>query len=160
MSTRKVQLKSKEEIEFIRQGGKLIRQILLATAKLVQPGVSTWALNEFAEQEIAKAGGRPAFKGYGQPPFPAALCTSINHNIVHGLPKKEEILQEGDIIGLDLGMAYKGMYTDTAITVPVGKVKPDVRKLLEVTSKALDLAIEQAYPGKTIGAIAWATQGT
>ena len=153
-------VKSQEEINKIREGGKILHRILRELAKQVKPGVSTWDLNEYAENEIAKAGGIPSFKGYGEAnnPFPAALCTSINEAVVHGIPSKESILKEGDIVGLDIGMKYKGMYSDTAITVPVGQVDSKTQKLLDVTKKALSAAIKEAKAGNTTGDIAYATQ--
>ena len=151
--------KSKEEIDKIAEGGKILRAILKETAGLVKPGISTWELNTFAEKAIVKAGGRAAFKGYGPKdnPFPSGLCTSVNSAVVHGVPTKEP-LKVGDIVGLDIGMEYKGLYTDTAITVPVGKVSPEVEKLLKVTQEALDAGIKAAQLGNRIGDIGAAVQ--
>jgi methionyl aminopeptidase len=148
-------IKTKDEIGKIREGGKILHGILRAAAAMVKPGISTAELNDFAEKEIIKAGGRPSFKNYGEKdnPFPAGLCTSINEVVVHGIPSKKEILKEGDIVGLDIGMEYKGLYTDTAITVPVGKVNKEVEKLLDVTQKALQAGIDQARPGNRVGDI-------
>jgi methionyl aminopeptidase len=153
-------IKSQDEINKIREGGQILHRILRELAEQVKPGVSTWDLNEYAEAEIAKAGGESSFKGYGEAdnPFPAALCTSVNDAVVHGIPNKDVILKEGDIVGLDIGMKYKGLYSDTAITVPVGKVDPKIQKLLDVTKKSLSEAIKQAKAGNTIGDIAYATQ--
>ncbi len=155
-------IKTREEIETIAEGGKILHEILLKTAQMVRPGISTWELNEFAESEIEKAGGRPSFKFYGSKknPFPAGLCTSINTVVVHGIPSKEALLKEGDIIGLDIGMEYKELYTDTALTVPVGKVNETAKKLVETTSKSLNAAIKQAKPGNRIGDISFAIQST
>jgi methionyl aminopeptidase len=156
------QIKTPEEIEIIAEGGKLIHDILRTTGEMVKPGVSTWELNEFAESEIIKIGGRPSFKNYGpkKNPFPAGLCTSINSVVVHGIPSRSAILKDGDIISLDIGMEYKGLYTDTAITVPVGKISDTAKKLIEATRKALFAAIDQVKPSNTIGDIAFATQKT
>ncbi len=152
--------KTPEEIEIINEGGKILRDILHKAAALAKPGVSTAEINDYAEKEIIKAGGRPSFVGYGdrRNPFPAGLCTSINDAIVHGVPSKEDILQDGDIIGLDIGMEYKGLYTDTAITVPVGKVSSKAQHLIDVTKKSLDDALKQVKPGNTIGDIGYAIQ--
>lgn len=152
--------KTPQEIEIIEEGGKLLGDILRRTAQLVKPGVSTYELNEFAEKEILKVGGRPSFVGYGgkKNPFPAGLCTSINDAIVHGVPSKTDILEEGDLVGLDIGMEYKGLFTDTAITVPVGKVSRIAQKLIDTTQKALVEAIKVAKPGNRIGDIGYATQ--
>jgi methionyl aminopeptidase len=153
-------IKTAEEIEIIAEGGKILHEILENTARLVKPGVSTFVLNEFAENAIVKSGGRPSFLHYGpkKNPFPAGLCTSINDVIVHGIPSKEAILKQGDIVGLDIGMEYKGLYTDHAITVAVGQPAENIKKLLEATKKCLDLAIKEVRPGARIGDISYAIQ--
>lgn len=153
-------IKTQAEIEIINEGGKLLRDILLRTAELVKPGITTAELNSFAEREMLKVGGEPSFIGYGtkRNPFPAGLCTSINDVIVHGIPSDRDFLSEGDIVGLDIGMIYKGLYTDTAITVPVGKVSFVAEKLMKVTKQALDAAIAEAKPGNKIGDIGAAIQ--
>lgn len=153
-------IKTQEEINTIAEGGKILHEILLQTADLVKPGISTWKLNEFAEKAIFEAGGRPSFKNYGDPknPFPAGLCTSINDVVVHGIPTKTTILKPGDIIGLDIGMEYKNLFTDTAITVPVGEVSQIAKLLIETTKKSLNQAIKQAKPGNKIGDISNAIQ--
>lgn len=154
------QIKTPEEIEIIGEGGKILHDILYATAGLVKPGVSTWELDDFADKAIVRASGRPSFKNYGdrRNPFPAALCTSINDVVVHGMPSRGAILKSGDIIGLDIGMEYKGLYTDTAITVPVGNISDMAKKLIDTTKKSLAAAIAQAKAGNRIGDIACATQ--
>ncbi len=153
-------IKTPEEITTIAQGGKILRDILYRTAKLVKPGVTTWELNEFAEKAIYQAGGRPSFKGYGPKgnEFPAALCTSINDEIVHGIPSKKVVLKEGDIVGLDIGMEFKELFTDTAITVPVGKIGDTAKKIIDATQRALLAALGVAKAGKTIGDIGYAIQ--
>lgn len=153
-------IKTEQEIETIARGGKILRDILLKTSELVKPGISTWELNDFAETKIAQIGGRPSFKGYGPKkyPYPAGLCTSINDEIVHGIPSKTVILKEGDIISLDIGMEYQGLYTDTAITVPVEKISGAATKLINTTKKCLEAAINAAKPGNTTGDIGYATQ--
>ncbi|MBL8030086.1 MAG: type I methionyl aminopeptidase [Candidatus Doudnabacteria bacterium] len=153
-------IKTPQEIEIIAEGGKLIHEILHNTAKLAQPGVSTWELNEYAEKEIEKIGGRPSFKGYGpkKNPFPAGLCTSVNAQVVHGIPSKQVILKEGDIVGLDIGMEYKGLFTDTAITVGVGEVSKEAKRLMETTQKSLQAGLKQVRAGNKIGDIGHAIQ--
>ncbi len=153
-------VKKPEEIELIAEGGKLLGDILKRTAALVKPGISTMDLNNYAEKEMIKVGGKPSFIGYGtkKNPFPAGLCTSVNDAVVHGIPSSEDILAEGDIIGLDIGMVYKGFYTDTAVTIPVGKVSTLAKKIIEVTKKSMDAAIAQAKPGHRIGDIGFAAQ--
>lgn len=155
-------IKTEAEIKLIAEGGKILHDILYRTAELALPGVSTWELNEFAEKEIEKAGGRPSFKFYGSKknPYPAGLCTSVNSEVVHGIPSKKTLLKSGDIVGLDIGMEYKELYTDTAITVPIGKIPPVAENLLDATSKALNAAIKQAKAGNRIGDISFAIQST
>ncbi len=155
-------IKTAKEIEDIAQGGKILHDILRRTAELVKPGITTWRLNEFAETEIYNAGGKPSFKGYGtkKNPFPAGLCTSVNSQVVHGLPSKMHILKSGDIIGLDIGMEYKGLFTDTAITIGVGNINSRAQKIIDVTKKSLQEALKQVKAGNRIGDIAWATQKT
>jgi methionyl aminopeptidase len=132
-------IKSQKEIEAIRASGQILNKVLDLVAQAVKPGISTWELNEIAEKEISRLGAKPAFKGYGDPEnsYPAALCTSVNDVVVHGIPSKREILQTGDIIGLDLGVEYKGMYSDSAITVPVGEVSIEAMELMQVTKQVL-----------------------
>jgi methionyl aminopeptidase len=154
--------KTSTEVETINEGGKILRQILHQAASMANPGISTWEINNFAEKAILKAGGKPSFVGYGSKknPFPTGMCTSINDAIVHGLPSKQDILQEGDIVGLDIGMVYKGLYTDTAITVPVGKISSIAQKIIDVTKLSLDNALKQVKPGNRIGDIGYAIQST
>jgi methionyl aminopeptidase len=153
-------VKTEQEIETIRENGLLIASILNEVAKAAVAGVSTWELDQMAEKKIKAVGGVPAFKNYGPKdnPYPAALCTSVNDEIVHGIPSKNVILQEGDIISLDIGMRYKGLYTDTALTVGVGKISAGAANLMAVTKKALQAAIAVAKAGNTIGDIGAATQ--
>jgi methionyl aminopeptidase len=154
--------KTPEEIEIINEGGKILRDILHRAASMAKPGVSTAVINDFAEKEIVKAGGRPSFIGYGSKrnPFLFGLCTSINDAVVHGVPSELEILKDGDILGLDIGMEYKKLFTDTAVTVPVGKASSLALQLIDVTQKSLDNALKQVKPGNTIGDIGFAIQST
>lgn len=154
--------KTPDEINDIEEGGKILRDILHRAADLARPGISTAEINDFAEKEIIKAGGRPSFIGYGEKhnPFQHGLCTSINDAVVHGIPSEKDILQEGDIIGLDIGMEYKGLYTDTAITVGVGKISSEAQNLIDVTRKSLENALKQVKAGNTIGDIGHAIQTT
>lgn len=135
------------EINALREGGKILHDVLYALAAKVQPGVSGAELNKIAEELIAQAGAKPSFKNYRG--FPNSLCVSVNKTVVHGIPDKKPF-QEGDIVGLDLGIKYKGFYTDMALTVPVGKISKAASQLLTVTKKSLDLAISQVGPGKGI----------
>lgn len=142
-----IKYKTEEEIAIMREGGKIHARILKEVAKKVKPGVKTDELNTYAEQLIDEAGCTASFLGY-QPegtkrPYPAALCVSINEEIVHGIPNdgNERILFEGDIVTLDLGLTYKNFITDAAITVPVGKIDKKTQELVSATKEALDRAI-------------------
>jgi methionyl aminopeptidase len=153
-------LKTKQEIENLAEGGKLLAEVLQVVVEGVKPGVTTEELDRLAESLILSHGGKPSFKGYaafGAPPYPATLCTSVNEEVVHGIPSKK-VLKEGDIIGLDIGMIYKGLYTDMAVTVPVGTIDPESQKLIEVTKKSLDIAIAQVKAGAYVGDIGAAVQ--
>ncbi len=155
-------IKTSEEINTIAEGGVILHNILQQTAALVKPGISTAELNDYAEKMIYDAGGRPSFKGYGgkKNPFPAGLCTSVNDEVVHGIPSKNVILKTGDIVGLDIGMEYKELYTDHAVTVAVGEASAQAKKLMEITKKCLSLAIKEAAPGKKTGDIGYIIQKT
>ena len=153
-------VKTPQEIEAIRASGQILKKALALVAANVKPGISTWELNQIAEDEIARLGGSPAFKGYGDSsnPYPAALCTSVNDVVVHGIPSQKEILKPGDIITLDLGVEYKGMFSDSAITVPVGEISVEAQELLQVTKQALEASIQAAVVGNTTGDIGYACQ--
>ncbi len=153
-------IKSPQEIAIIAEGGKILAKVLAETAQLVQPGISTFELNEFAEKAIRAADGTPSFIGYGSKknPFPSGLCTSVNDVVVHGIPSKDQVLAEGDIIGLDIGMQYKGLFTDTAVTVAVGSVSSRLVRLLETTKRSLEAGIDVAREGNRIGDISAAIE--
>ncbi len=151
-------LKTKEEIEILKEGGRRHAEILRYLAGLVKPGASTLILEEEARRLIREKGDTPAFLGYtpaGAPrPFPAALCVSINEEIVHGIPNEHpRILKEGDIVSLDLGLTHKGLITDSAITVPCGAIDDESRALLNATEAALEAGIAAAISGHHIGDI-------
>ena len=150
-------IKSKEEIESLRKGGKILAKILRELAEASQPGVSTEDINDLALSLAEKYGAEPVLLGYhpefADRPYPAALCTSVNNTVQHGVPRADEILQEGDIINLDMSIGYEGMIVDSGITVPVGKTDPVSEKLMKVTKEALAIGIKQAKPGNHIGDI-------
>lgn len=158
-----IRIKSKEDIQKMREGGKRHAEILLALKSMIKHGVSTRALEEESRRLIEEGGDKSAFLNY-QPhgavrPFPATLCVSVNDEIVHGIPNEhEKILKEGDIVSIDLGLIHKGMITDAAITVRVGKVSPELDKLLDITEKALYAGIKAAKGGKTVGDIGMAIE--
>ena len=149
--------KSPGEIEKMRRSGHIVRQVLESVEALVSPGVSTMELEKTAEKRIREAGAKPAFKGYYD--YPCVLCTSINHEVVHGIPSSERVLVAGDIVSIDCGVVLDGYYGDAAITVPVGDgILPELAKLLKVTEQSLYLAIEAARVGNTIGDVGSAVQ--
>ncbi|MCH8048621.1 type I methionyl aminopeptidase [Patescibacteria group bacterium] len=146
-----ISIKTPEEIQMMREGGKKLARIMEALKKQVEPGKSTAELDAFAEYEITKAGAKPAFKNYQK--FPNTLCTSVNEELVHVIPSMEKILKEGDIITLDLGLIWKGFYVDMARTVAVGKIDDEKTHLIRATRKALRLGITKTRPGNTTGDI-------
>ena len=141
----------------MRRSGHIVRQVLEAVEALVAPGVSTMDLERAAERKIRELGAKPAFKGYYD--YPCVLCTSINQEVVHGIPSEERVLKAGDIVSIDSGVVLDGYYGDSAITVPVGdEISPELRKLLEVTERSLYEGIEAARVGHTIGDVGHAVQ--
>ena len=142
--------KTEKEISFLREGGQLLGEILRRVATEVKVGKTGQELNSLAEDLIVKTGGIPSFKNYHG--FPAGLCVSLNQTVVHGIPNKIPF-KEGDLVGLDVGMQYKGLYTDTALTVAVGKVNKESEQLLNVTKKALDIGLSKVSPHNYIGDI-------
>ncbi|HDO23601.1 MAG TPA: type I methionyl aminopeptidase [bacterium] len=156
-----ITIKSKEEIKILREGGNILALVLNEVSAAAKPGITAIELDALAEKLIRRAGGEPSFKNYktgGDKPFPASLCVSVNSEIVHGIPSKDKILKEGDIAGLDLGLRHKGLYTDMAITVPVGAVSEEVRCLVEAAKKSLDAGISAVKDGAHIGDIGFAVQ--
>ena len=154
-------LKNIEDINKLKEGGKILASILYEAAKMAIPGVKTIEMDILAEKMIKEAGGRPSFKNYKTPddkvPYPSSLCVSINEEVVHGIPG-ERVLKDGDIVSLDLGMEYKGFYTDSAITVSVGKASEQAKKLINTTQEALNLGIRAVKSGAFIGDIGQAIQ--
>ena len=149
--------KSPDEIEKMRRSGHMVREVLDTVRKLVVPGATTMDLERAAEKLIADFGAKPAFKGYYG--YPCVLCTSINEEIVHGIPSEKRVLKAGDIVSIDCGVVFDGFYGDAAITVPVGEsLSPALKKLLEVTEASLYKGIEQVRIGNTIGHVGSAIQ--
>lgn len=151
--------KSAAEIEKMRRSGHVVRQVLEHLREMVAPGVSTMDLERAAEKKIKELSAKPAFKGYYD--YPCVLCTSINEEIVHGIPSEKRVLKSGDIVSIDCGAVLDGYYGDAAITVPVngnGELKPELRKLLEVTEASLYKGIEQARVGNSVGDVGAAVQ--
>ena len=149
--------KSQSEIDKMRRSGKIVRQILDELRAMVAPGVTTMDLEKFAEQKIKESGAKPAFKGYYD--YPCVLCTSVNEEIVHGIPSAKRVLKAGDIVSIDCGVVLEGYYGDAAITVAVGnEISPERQKLLKVTEESLYRAIEKVRVGNTVGDIGQAVQ--
>lgn len=142
------------ELLKMRQSGLLVHDIIHACAAMVAEGVSTWDLEVVAEKMMQEAGATSAFKGYYVPTagskYPAVLCTSVNEEIVHGIPSRKRVLKNGDVVTVDTGVQLEGYFADSAVTVAVGEVKPEVAKLLAVTREALELGIAQAKPGNRL----------
>src|SRR3954471_23926928 len=156
-----INLKTTEEIELMRKAGGIVGQTLALLREHVKPGVTTRELDEMAYEYIRSKGAIPTFKGYAPfpnvQPFPGTICASVNEQIVHGIPNDRE-LEEGDIISLDCGAIYRGYHGDSAVTVPVGKVSPEIEKLLETGKAALEAGIAQAQAGNRLGDISNAVE--
>lgn len=153
--------KSAQELKCLRESGKRLHAVLETVMHAVRPGVSTQDLDTLAEQEIRAAGGIPIFKGYGSEwgkPFPASLCTSLNQEVVHGIPSTTRIIREGDLVKLDIGLRFEGMVTDMARTVAVGPVSAEAERLLEVTRESLDCGIAHIRAGAHLSDYARAVQ--
>ncbi len=151
--------KAGAELEKMRRSGQIVRQVLEATRAVVAPGVSTMDLERVAEKKILESGAVSAFKGYHD--YPRVLCTSINNEIVHGIPSEKRKLKAGDIVSIDCGVVLDGYYGDSAITVAVGgdeALTPELKKLLEVTEASLKRAIEKMRIGNTVGDVGAAVQ--
>ncbi len=145
-----ITIKTPEEIKTMREGGRILARIMQEIENMVKPGITTEELDRAAEALILSNGALPSFKGFNK--FPASLCTSVNEEIVHGIPSGR-VLKEGDIISLDLGLLYKGFHSDMAVTVAVGSVPPELNRIIKITKKALKRGISQALPGQTVGDI-------
>jgi methionyl aminopeptidase len=150
-------IKSPQEIEKMRRAGAAVRAVHDAIRPLVRPGSTTLDLEKAAEAKLKELGAAPAFKGYHG--YPCVLCTSVNHEVVHGIPSGERVLAEGDIVSVDCGAVIDGFYGDAAVTIAVGeRIAPGTRKLLDVTEASLGRAIREVKPGATLGDIGAAVQ--
>jgi methionyl aminopeptidase len=152
-----VVLKSKQEIEKMRRAGKIVREVLELVRSKVKPGVTTFDLEAAAEGRLKELGVKAAFKGYHG--YPCVLCTSVNNEVVHGIPSRKRVLKQGDIVSVDFGVVVDGYYGDSAITVPVGEINDDAARLLRVTEESLQAAIAVVKPGATLGDVGAAVQG-
>ena len=157
----KIFLKTEDEIELMRQANQLVGKTLGELAKHIRPGVTTAQLNTIADTFIRDHGAVPTFKGFPNPyggPFPASICTSVNDVVVHGVPREDEVLREGDIISIDCGTLLNGFNGDSCYTFCVGEVSDEVKRLLTVTRESLYRGIEQAVAGHHLGDISYAVQ--
>ena len=161
-----MKFKSAEDIQNLTESGKLMGEILEQLAGLCRAGISTFEIDKEAEKLIKKVGGRPAFKGYkthvSERPFPGTICASLNHELVHGIPKKDAVLKDGDIFSIDIGMQWPnrkdGVYTDTALTVAIGEIPEKTKKLMAVTKEALERGIKAVQPGNSIASVGRAVE--
>jgi methionyl aminopeptidase len=152
-----IQLKSQREIEVMARGGQILAEAVTLMEKSVRPGISTQDLDKIAEEFIrSHAGAVPSFKGLYN--FPASICTSINNEIVHGIPSRKRVLVEGDIVSVDIGVKFEGYHTDSATTVPVGEISDESRRLLAATRQALEAGVTAARNGNHLGDIGAAVQ--
>ncbi len=155
-------IKTKEEIEILREGGRRLATVLHKVKDMVAPGVTTQELDQYAFKLIKDMGDFPAFLNYrpegADTPFPASLCVSVNNEVVHGIPNKTRVLKEGDVVSIDLGLKHKGLFTDMAMTVPVGAVSAGVEALLRKTEQALMVGIDAAVGGNKTGDIGYAIE--
>lgn len=149
-------LKSSQEIEKIREAGKIVGEALSLAGEIIKPGMTTFELNEQIEKVITGHKARPSFKNYNG--FPAASCISPNCIVVHGIPSKQTVLQEGDIVSVDVGAFLNGYHADAARTFPVGKISPEAQKLIDVTKECFFRGAAQALPGNRLGDIGFAVQ--
>ena len=147
----------------MRRANRIVAEILDLVRMYVRPGVTTKELNDLAEEEVKRRGVVPAFKGVKSPqgvPYPASLCTSINDEVVHGVPRGDRVLREGDVVSVDFGVLSRGVFGDAALTIPVGAVAERVSALVEAAERALWAGIEEARPGKRLGDLSAAIQWT
>jgi methionyl aminopeptidase len=157
-----ISIKSKQEIEIMRQGGRILADVLQKVSETVKSGTSAADLDKLARELIFSSGGRPSFLNYkpggAGEGYPAALCVSVNGEIVHGLPTKEKIISEGDIVKLDLGVEYKKLFTDATVMVGVGKISSQAEKIMQVTKECLELGIKKIRPGESLNEYALAVE--
>lgn len=150
-----------DEIELMKKSGAILKLTMRAVEKELMPGISTYHLDKIASLTLQSLGAKSSFKGYevsGYGKYPSSICTSINDEIVHGVPSKQRILQNGDIISIDIGVNYKGHCTDSARTYPIGQIDKKISKLIDVTKQCLNLSITKAVVGNRIGAIGCAVE--
>jgi methionyl aminopeptidase len=151
-----IEIKSPREIEIMRQSAKIVATVLKEISELVEPGMTTADLDAHAEKRIREMGATPSFKGYHG--FPASICSSINNEVVHGIPSKKKVIRSGDVLKVDTGAYYEGFHGDSCITIAVGTVTPEAAKLIKVAEEALYKGIEQVKAGVHLGDLAGAIE--
>ena len=157
-----ITIKKEKEVEILKESGRILAEVLREVSGLAKAGISTGFLNKKAKEMILARGAEPAFEGY-QPsfsskPYPAAICTSLNNIVVHGLPSEKIILKEGDILKLDIGIKYKNLFTDAALTIGIGRMTDEKNRLINTTKRALGLAINEVKPGNHLGDVGFAIE--
>src|SRR3954470_830808 len=151
-----IQLKSPAEIAKLREANLIVADVLDTLEAAAKPGMSTWELNDIADRRLKQLKGESAFLGYHG--YPAVLCTSVNEVVVHGIPRKDVVLKDGDLLSIDFGAYKDGWCGDSARTLPMGKVSAKAEALMAATRESLELAIEKCVPGNRLGDIGWAVQ--
>jgi len=153
---RGIEIKSQREIEIMRQAAKIVATVLKEVSQMVEPGMTTADIDAHAEKRIREMGATPSFKGYHG--FPASICSSINNEVVHGIPSPKKVIRAGDVLKVDTGAYYQGFHGDSCITIAVGEVKPEAAKLIQVAEESLYKGIEQVKAGNYLMDIAGAIQ--
>jgi methionyl aminopeptidase len=151
-----INLKTPREIERMKPASRIVAEILLELREVVRDGITTGDIDRLAEEKTLKRNATPAFKGYRG--FPASICVSINSEVVHGIPSNKRVIRNGDVVGLDFGVVFDGFFGDSAVTVPIGDILPEVQNLLKVTEQSLYKAIEAAIPGNFLSDVSAAIQ--
>jgi methionyl aminopeptidase len=155
-SPKGIEIKSKREIEIMRQSARIVATVLKEISEYVEPGMTTADLDAYAEKRIREMGATPSFKGYHG--FPASICASINHEVVHGIPSRKKVIRTGDVLKVDTGAFFQGFHGDSCITIAVGEVTPEAAKLIRVAEEALYKGIEQVKEGNCLMDLAAAVQ--
>ncbi len=155
-SAKPILVKTADEIQIMQDANQIVAETLSMLLKVTEPGITTFELDKLAEDLCRKRNSTPAFKGYHG--FPNSLCVSINEEVVHGIPSRKRKLKKGDVLSVDFGVYFKGFYGDSAVTIPVGKIRKPIHDLLRVTKESLELAIEQVVPGNRVADISKAVQ--
>ncbi|WP_295161494.1 type I methionyl aminopeptidase [uncultured Brachyspira sp.] len=155
-----IKIKTQAEINLMRESGNILANVFKEVEKIVQPGISTKEIDKFVYDYIRKKNAKPSFKGYGNPPFPSSVCASINNEVIHGIPSKNKILKSGDIIGIDIGVYFKGYHSDRAFTFKVGNVSKEASRLVDTTMESFFNGVKKIRDGIHLGDVSYAIQKT